>query len=130
MGTRSLRGAAKVSVELNLIHLHDTVHTLCSWGWWVFPLAEGKKTPVTEHGHKDATTDLSVALRLFNYGQLNNGISTGTSRLVVLDVYEIAQHVFPSLTGRAASDTGCERFKCLKVAKSTFLLEYGSNYRR
>ena len=85
MGTRSLGGAAKVSVELNLVHLHETVHLLCSWGWWVFPLAEGKKTPVTGHGHKDATTDISVALRLFNNDQLNIGISTGPSRLVVLD---------------------------------------------
>ena len=85
MGSGSLDGAAKVSAGLNLAHLHKTIRTLCDWGWWVFPLAEGKKTPVTDHGHKDATTDVSTALRLFSNGRLNIGIATGPSRLVVLD---------------------------------------------
>jgi len=74
-----------MSNDVNLAHLHETIRTLCGWGWSVFPLAEGKKTPVTDHGHKDATTDLSAALRLFNNGRLNIGIATGSSRLVVLD---------------------------------------------
>ena len=74
-----------MSPDINLAHLHETVRILCEWGWPVFPLAEGTKAPATDHGHKDATTDLSVALRLFNNSRLNIGIATGPSRLVVLD---------------------------------------------
>ena len=85
MGSGSLDGAAKVSAGLNLAHLHETVRTLCGWGWWVFPLAQGKKTPITPNGHKNAMDDAPTALPLFNHGRLNIGIATGPSRLVVLD---------------------------------------------
>jgi len=94
MGSRSLGGAAKVSTEINLVHLHETVRTLCSSGWYVFPLAPGKKTPVTPNGHKDATANVSSALRLFNHARLNIGVATGPSNLVVLDVDGESGHVW------------------------------------
>lgn len=75
-----------MSADINLTQLQETIRELCRRGWYVFPLVQGKKTPATEHGHKDATTDLSVALRLFDNGRLNVGVATEPSRLVVLDV--------------------------------------------
>jgi hypothetical protein len=78
--------------DVNLSHLHETVRTLCNWGWFVFPLAPGKKTPITPNGHKNATNDVPTALRLFNHRRLNVGIATGPSKLVVLDVDGAAGH--------------------------------------
>lgn len=48
--------------------------------------------PITPNGHKNATNDVPNALRLFNHGQLNIGIATGPSKLVVLDVDGEAGH--------------------------------------
>lgn len=81
-----------MNADINLAQLHENVRTLCGLGWHLFPLAPGKKTPATPNGHKDATTDLSVALRLFDNGRLNIGIATGPSKLVVLDVDGEAGH--------------------------------------
>jgi hypothetical protein len=75
-----------MSVDVNLAHLHETIRTLCGRGWWVFPLAPGKKTPITPNGYKDATSNTAAALSQFNYGKLNIGVATGPSRLTVLDV--------------------------------------------
>ena len=74
-----------MSADVNLDHLRETVITLTEWGWHVFPLAPGKKTPITPNGYKDATSDTATALRNFNHGKLNIGVATGPSKLVVLD---------------------------------------------
>jgi hypothetical protein len=75
-----------MSADVKLDHLRETVITLTEWGWHVFPLAPGKKTPITPNGYKDATSDTATALRNFNHGKLNIGIATGPSNLVVLDL--------------------------------------------
>lgn len=72
--------------DVNLVNLHETVRTLCGWGWYVFPLAPKQKTPITSNGNKDATKEVLPAVGLFNSGRLNIGIATGPSKLVVLDV--------------------------------------------
>jgi hypothetical protein len=83
-----------MSAELDLVYRHETVKTLCGWGWLVFPLAPGKKIPVTPNGHKNATNDVPTVLRLFDNGQLNIGIATGPSKLVVLDVDGESGHIW------------------------------------
>jgi hypothetical protein len=75
-----------MSADVNLDHLRETVIILTEWGWYVFPLAPGKKTPITPNGYKDATNDTAIALHKFNHGKLNIGVATGPSGLVVLDV--------------------------------------------
>jgi hypothetical protein len=75
-----------MSANVNLDHLRQTAVTLTEWGWHVFPLAPGQKTPITPHGYQDATSDTTTALHSFNHGKLNIGIATGPSGLVVLDV--------------------------------------------
>lgn len=73
------------SADLNLTHLHETLRTMCGRGLHVFPLAPGRKTPVTTNGFKDATSDVTTALTRFSYGRLNIGVATGMSKLVVVD---------------------------------------------
>ncbi len=73
------------SADVNRTHLNETIRAMCSWRWDVFPLAPGKKTPITENGFKDATSDVTTALARFNHGRLNIGIATGPSKLVVVD---------------------------------------------
>jgi hypothetical protein len=56
-------------------------------GWFVHPLAAGKKKPITQNGKNDATTD-EERIRDW-WGQVpdaNIGISCGPSSLCVLDV--------------------------------------------
>lgn len=77
---------SSMSADINLDHLQETVTAFCELGWYIFPLAEGTKKPVTGNGFKDASNDVATALRLFNHGKLNIGIATGPSKLVVLDV--------------------------------------------
>jgi len=74
-----------MSADIDLAHLHETIRTMCGWGWHVFPLAPGRKTPVTTNGFKDATSDVTTALTRFSHGRLNIGIATGMSKLVVVD---------------------------------------------
>jgi len=74
-----------MSADLNLDHLHETIRTICGWGWHVFPIAPGEETPITESGFKDATSDVTTALARFSHGRLNIGVATGPSKLVVLD---------------------------------------------
>jgi bifunctional DNA primase/polymerase-like protein/AAA domain-containing protein len=57
-------------------------------GWAVFPLARGGKTPLTEHGCKDATTDVARIIEWWtSEPRANIGIATGAaSGITVLDV--------------------------------------------
>jgi hypothetical protein len=59
-----------------------------SRGWPIFPLAPGQKTPVTKHGHLDATIDQSeITLWWSRCPKANIGLVTGKqSGIVVLDV--------------------------------------------
>ena len=54
-------------------------------GWRVFPLLPNSKLPATQHGCKDATTDLEAVRRLFTRNSGNIGIATGNG-LVVIDL--------------------------------------------
>lgn len=57
------------------------------YGWAVFPLARGTKSPLTPHGFKDAKKDPG-AIRAWwtRYPDANIGIATGTrSNLIVID---------------------------------------------
>lgn len=55
-------------------------------GWWVFPIAPGKKTPLTAHGFKDATTDPAQLTAWWTqYPTAGIGIDCGRSGLVVVD---------------------------------------------
>jgi len=54
-------------------------------GWAVFPCVPNKKTPLTEHGFKDATTDPERLQQFFAEPTVNLAIRTG-AWLVVLDV--------------------------------------------
>lgn len=56
-------------------------------GWLVFPLKPKDKTPLTEHGFKDASADLEVVDRWWRkHPTANVGIVTGkASGLVVID---------------------------------------------
>jgi hypothetical protein len=58
------------------------------FGFAVFPCSRGGKTPVTEHGFKDATKDPHQILRLWaTRPDANVGIATGAvSGIIVLDV--------------------------------------------
>lgn len=58
-------------------------------GWAVFPLRSGSKIPATEHGFKDATTDLDIVTLWATLPgpSYNWGIATGSvSGIVVVDV--------------------------------------------
>lgn len=49
-------------------------------GWEVLPLRPGKKTPLTTHGHKDATRDLATVRQWFRrFPMANIGIRTGAA---------------------------------------------------
>jgi len=59
-----------------------------SLGWHVFPLAPGKKTPITKHGVKDATTD-EAQIRAWweKWPDANIGVACGAkSGVYVIDV--------------------------------------------
>lgn len=57
-----------------------------SWGWPVFPLRPGGKSPVTRHGFKDASTDPDLIRRWWtDHPQANIGVPTG----LVFDVVDV-----------------------------------------
>jgi len=89
-----------------------------SHGWWVFPLAPRAKCPLKgSHGLLDATTDPKRILEWWSlHPNSNVGISTGPSRLIVLDVdaksggFETLKELFtrygeppPTATARSGS---------------------------
>ncbi len=56
-------------------------------GFHVFPCATRSKTPLTEHGYKDATTDIAQVIAWWTrWPDANIGIATGASGLLVVDV--------------------------------------------
>ncbi len=60
-------------------------------GWHVFPCRPASKTPATEHGFHDATTDPDQLHRWWSHNpDLNLAIATGPSQLVIVDVDEDA----------------------------------------
>jgi hypothetical protein len=60
---------------------------LAARGIYVFPLLANGKTPVTLHGHQDATTDAKRIEEMWQRCQdANIGIATGASKLVVIDI--------------------------------------------
>ena len=58
-----------------------------TYGWPVLPCLPGRKTPVTEHGYKDATTDFAqITLWFVSHPDWNLAIATGAPGPDVLDV--------------------------------------------
>ena len=56
-------------------------------GWPVFPCLPGRKTPATEHGHHDATTDPArISAWFARHPGLNLAIATGAPGPDVLDI--------------------------------------------
>lgn len=54
--------------------------------WHVFPVVPGTKTPLTQHGYKDATTDeITIGAWWDKYPGANIGLACGMSGLVALD---------------------------------------------
>lgn len=59
-------------------HFKQAALMYASWGWPVFPLATGDKTPATRHGVKDATTDSETIEKWWRRCPvLNVGLATG-----------------------------------------------------
>lgn len=56
-------------------------------GLHVFPLRPREKTPLTPHGHKDATTDLAQVRAWWDqWPDANIGLACGPSKIVVIDI--------------------------------------------
>ena len=65
----------------------DAALAYAARGWYVFPCAPLKKTPLTTHGFKDATTDPAQITRWWtDTPGANIGIDCGRSGLVVVDL--------------------------------------------
>jgi hypothetical protein len=72
-----------------------------AWSWPVFPLRPGGKTPLTEHGFRDATTDPSDIRRWWaRVPDANIGVATG-HRFDVLDVDWLGEDGTPTGAQRA-----------------------------
>ena len=65
-----------------------TALTLAAHGWHIFPCLPGRKTPATEHGLLDATTDPAVIRTWWRKEpQFNVAVATGTSsKIFAVDV--------------------------------------------
>lgn len=64
----------------------DAALLYASWGWPVFPLRPGGKTPLTQHGFKDATTDTTQIRRWWTSTPAANiGLPTG----ITFDVVDV-----------------------------------------
>jgi hypothetical protein len=83
--------ADEVAGELDAYHHRAPQHLLAAyvylgWGWPVFPVRPGRKTPLTEHGLLDASTDPDVIAAWWQrWPDANIGLPTG-ARFDVIDV--------------------------------------------
>lgn len=100
--------------ELDSAKMHTAAVSYAERGWPVFPIQVGGKTPLTQHGVKDATTDISQIDEwwLKKFPGANIGVATGGgANLTVLDVderhggYESLKKV-PALPATLTSRTG------------------------
>jgi putative DNA primase/helicase len=84
--------------------LHEAATVYAEWGYAVFPLIPRSKKPLTEHGCKEATTDLDQIDSWWSDGRPYN-IGISTEGLFVLDVDTMndgtANPFVPSLNGHA-----------------------------
>lgn len=57
------------------------------WAWPVFPLTPGTKTPMTVHGHRDATTNVDTIIGWWtHWPDANVGLATGWPGPDVIDI--------------------------------------------
>ena len=82
--------------------LLDAALVYAGWGWPVFPLRAGTKTPATRHGFKDATTDLDrVRAWWTRHPDHNIGLPTGLAFDVIdIDVPDGVAPMQTILAGR------------------------------
>jgi hypothetical protein len=78
--------------------LAEAAQLYASWGWEVFPLYPGEKTPLTRHGFKDATADPEqVRVWWTSWPSANIGLPTG-KRFEVIDIdVPTGMNTWPSL---------------------------------
>ncbi|MEI7827898.1 MAG: bifunctional DNA primase/polymerase, partial [Euryarchaeota archaeon] len=69
----------------------DAALTYAKEGFAVFPLKADGKTPLTKHGHKDATTD-EAQIRAWWTNEPNANIGLPLSSFVVIDVESVEGH--------------------------------------
>lgn len=82
--------------------LLDAALVYAGWGWPVFPLRPGSKTPATRHGFKDATVDLErIRAWWTRHPDSNIGLPTGHA----FDVIDVDVPIDPaSMASIVASD--------------------------
>jgi len=102
MVAEPLAGSTQYSILTNAL-------TCARRGWPVFPVSgpgSGGKTPLTPHGHLDATTDAATIQRWFQaeFPGANYGIATGPAGLVVVDID--ARHDGPDSWSRLLTRIG------------------------
>ena len=66
--------------------VHEAALSYVARGWAVLPLAPKKKSPASENGKDDATTDIDTIDRWFSNRALGVGIHAGRSGIVVVDI--------------------------------------------
>jgi putative DNA primase/helicase len=75
-------------------------------GWFVFPLKERDKVPLTSNGFKDATTDPEVIKAWWQrWPNANIGIDCGRSSLIVIDLDKK-----PNFNGKDPWDKLCKKY--------------------
>lgn len=79
--------AASIATSTNAFDARREAIALAQRNFAVFPIAFGRKTPITKHGLHDASANVEFVERLFPQGRrCNVGIATGrVSNIVVLD---------------------------------------------
>ena len=75
--------------EIEPVTLAASAYEYAAEGWPIFPLKPRTKVPLTEHGFKDATTDLAQVRRWWDkYPNANIAVQTG----VLFDVIDVDGH--------------------------------------
>jgi hypothetical protein len=93
--------------------LHEAAIYYASIGWPVFPIRPGEKTPLTQHGVKDATTDEETINGWWNkWPEANIAVACGQpSKLYVVDVdYDVekGKNGYESIKTFALPATVCQ----------------------